>query len=130
MGNSNAPMLPAKLPGTGVARDTSQRVRPSGDRPTVRKILSDRSYVGKLVRLSGTCLEYGHLAEGGPPKTRSDWQLEQGGVAIYVAGPLPPGCLGASSAPTVTVTAMVRQDTISVNSSNPRRARQYLEIVR
>jgi hypothetical protein len=130
IGNSNAPLLPSKLPLSGVGRDSSHRMGPNSDRPTVRTILNEPLYVGKLVSLSGLCAEYGHLAEGGPPKTRSDWQLSQDGAAIYVTGPMPPGCLAASSPPTVTITAKVRGDTIVVNSPSTRRTRRYLEIVR
>lgn len=103
----------------------------SGAKPraTVRSILEDPSSIGTTVRLTGMCSVFGSLAEGTPPVTRSDWQLSQSGVAIYVTGRPPAGCAMGSSPKEVTITARVLQDTLPANPARPRRPRQYLEIV-
>lgn len=115
---------PAKLPtATRTSADSTRK------RPTVRTLLTDPSSVGRTVRITGLCLGYGNRAEGPPPFSRSDWQLAQDEVAIYVVGRIPTQCAPNGPPSTVTITALVRQDTLRANTMRPRRPRQYLELI-
>ena len=95
---------------------------------TVREVLDSSALVGQRVRVAGRCLGYGgKLAEGAPPRTPRDWQLESGGVAVYVVGVLPPGCSATEGGrDTVTITATVAQDTLPALGGGPGRPRRYL----
>ena len=95
---------------------------------TIRQLLDSDSLVGVQVRVSGRCLGYSaQIAVGSPPLTRSDWQLEDGEVAIYVSGPLPSGCSAtAGSSDRITVTAIVAQDTLSPLGNRRAMPRRYL----
>lgn len=112
--------------------DTTPIVAPRRqvDVPTVaiQELLDSDTYVGKTVRVTGRCLGYGKpVAVGGPPLTRSDWQLEANGVAIYVSGPLPQGCSPTEGAtePT-TMLARVEEDTLPALGERPATPRRYL----
>jgi hypothetical protein len=97
---------------------------------TVREVLDSSALVGQRIRVAGRCLGYGsNLAEGTPPRTRSDWQLESDGAAIYVVGALPPRCSameGEGGEDTVTITAIVAEDTLPAPDGGPGRPRRYL----
>jgi hypothetical protein len=95
---------------------------------TVRDVLSDPAFAGRAIRISGTCLGYAKpVAEGGPPLTRSDWQLEDGGVAIWVSGPVPDGCSPTEGSKTrSTIAARVAQDTLQAFGGKAPKARRYL----
>ena len=95
---------------------------------SVRELLASSAHVGKTVRVAGRCLGYGKIvAEGTPPLTRSDWQLEDGGLAIYVSGPLPEGCSPTEGSQTVsTIYARVAQDTLRGFGNQEPKARRYL----
>ena len=92
---------------------------PSGGGPTtatVHEILTTPALVGRTVDVTGRCLGYSapFIAKGSPPLTRSDWQLEDQGEAVWVSGALPTGC--SATQPAVgrsTISAVVAQDTLS-----------------
>ncbi len=98
-------------------------------RTTVHALLTTPSLVGRTVEVNGRCLGYSSptIAKGAPPLTRSDWQLEDQGEAIWVSGPLPAGCTSTipATAPGL-VTATVAQDTLPGLGGQAALARQYL----
>jgi len=95
---------------------------------TVREILESGTYLGHRVRVSGRCLGYSAaVAEGGPPLTRSDWQLEDDGVAVYVSGSMPDGCSPTQgSTGRTAIDAVVAQDTVPALGDRLPRPRRYL----
>lgn len=95
---------------------------------TIQQLLNSDSLIGEWVRVSGRCLGYtAQVAVGPPPLTRSDWQLEDGEMAIYVSGSLPNGCSATEgSSDRITVTAMVAQDTLPALGNRPAMPRRYL----
>ena len=97
----------------------------------MREVLESSAFVGQEIRITGRCLGYGKsVAQGGPPRTRSDWQLEDDGAAIYVTGPLPTGCSAtAGSAAPTTITARVAEDTIRALADHSASARRYLVVM-
>lgn len=102
----------------------------AGATVTVDAILSTASLTGKVVRVTGTCLGYRvpPVAMGSPPRTRSDWQLEAAGQAVYVTGPLPSTCdPGVGSTSPMTMVATVREDTLAASGGKPLTPRRYLE---
>jgi hypothetical protein len=95
---------------------------------SVKGVVERSVPVGDRVRVSGRCLGYtAGPAIGGPPVTRSDWQLEDGGVAVYVTGALPDGCsaTGGGASP-VAITAVVAEDSVEIGAGRTRTARRYL----
>jgi len=114
--------LPAGTAATVGAAAGKEQVR------TVRELLSSDRDVGQMVRVAGRCLGYSKpVAEGMPPRSRSDWQLEDDGVAIYVTGPLPAGCSATEgSAERTTITARVAQDTMPAMGNREATPRRYL----
>ena len=96
---------------------------------TVHAVLTTPSLTGRTVEVNGRCLGYSAptIAKGSPPLTRSDWQLEDQGEAIWVSGPLPAGCTSTTpaSAPGL-VTANVAQDTLPGLGGQSATPRQYL----
>ncbi|MEO8138134.1 MAG: hypothetical protein ABI742_00750 [Gemmatimonadota bacterium] len=96
---------------------------------TVHAVLTTPSLTGRMVEVNGRCLGYSAptIAKGSPPLTRSDWQLEDQGEAIWVSGPLPAGCTSTTpaSAPGL-VTATVAQDTLPGLGGQSAAPRQYL----
>ena len=96
---------------------------------TVHQVLTTASLAGKSVSITGTCLGYSvpTVAKGPPPVTRSDWQLEDQGEAVWVTGPLPSGCQATmASAGAVTITAEVGQDTLPALGGQAGVVRRYL----
>jgi hypothetical protein len=96
---------------------------------TVRDVLTDGSLTGLRVEVTGTCLGYSTptIAKGPPPLTRSDWQLEDQGEAVWVSGPMTPGCSATEPATTPsTITATVAQDTVPSLSGRDGTVRRYL----
>ena len=96
---------------------------------TVHQVLTTPSLAGKSVRITGTCLGYSvpTVAKGPPPVTRSDWQLEDQGEAVWVTGQLPSGCQAtAPSTSAVTIAAEVVQDTLPALGGHGGGVRQYL----
>lgn len=105
---------------------------PDGGSPvpaTVHEVLTRPSLTGRLVQVRGTCLGYSTptVAAGAPPATRSDWQLEDQGEAVWVTGALPTGCSATqpAAAPS-TITALVAQDTLPGLGGRPGVARRFL----
>lgn len=106
-------------------------IAPPTDRDTtvtVAQVLNSPALVGWRVKVTGRCLGYGTpKAVGTPPLTRSDWQMEDGAAAIWVSGPLPPGCsVTEGSTTSSTIQAVVYQDTISMKSAPEVKTRRYL----
>ncbi|HXE58532.1 MAG TPA: hypothetical protein VNK43_11080, partial [Gemmatimonadales bacterium] len=96
---------------------------------TVRELIQSSRLVGRRVMVTGRCLGYRvpPVAVGAPPRTRSDWQLEDGGIAIYVTGPLPAGCSATAGSPKVdTLVALVSEDTLPSLAGRPAATRRYL----
>lgn len=114
------------------AESAGPQVRmPSGVKDTsvtVAEIAGSGALVGKRVRVQGRCMGYSTpLAVGPPPRTRSDWQLADGSVAIYVVGDFPPGCSPTTgSTEPVTIIGVVTEDTIPARLERPVRARRFL----
>jgi len=84
----------------------------------VRTILAE-GRAGDTVRVRGLCLRLGsRAAVGGPPVTRSDWQLADAAdsaTAIWVTGDRPPDCsYDAGSKEPVDVHGIVGVDTIGM----------------
>ncbi len=96
--------------------------------PTIRELLASGALVGHRVRVTGRCLGYGRAAAvGGPPRTRSDWQLEGAGVAIYVTGQRPLACSATEgSTEATTILAIVAEDTLAARGDRPAVPRRYL----
>ncbi len=98
-------------------------------RTTVHAILTTPALVGRVVEVTGRCLGYAAptIAKGAPPLTRSDWQLEDRGEAVWVSGPLPAGCTSTVPATAAgPITATVSQDTLPGLGGQAPSPRQYL----
>ncbi len=96
---------------------------------TVADLVASAKYVGKIVTVEGRCAGWSSdLAAGGPPVTRSDWVLEDGGQGIYVTGPLPAGCSSTEGgSERVTIVARVAEDSLPVmGEGSEAKARRYL----
>ncbi|HKG91962.1 MAG TPA: hypothetical protein VKA84_08735 [Gemmatimonadaceae bacterium] len=96
------------------------------------EVAGSGAYVGQRVHVTGRCLGYSNPTTlGPPPLTRSDWQLQGAGVAIFVSGPLPGGCSATegSSAP-ITILARVAEDTLPALGKMPGTPRRYLVLIR
>jgi hypothetical protein len=92
-------------------------------------VLSNPRLVGLTLDVSGHCLGYSAptIAKGSPPLTRSDWQLEDGGEAVWVSGALPQGCTATEPSPELTtIKARVAQDTLRSLGGGSAETRQYL----
>jgi len=102
---------------------------PAPQKVSVHDVLTRPSLVGKAVEVTGRCLGYSvpTVAKGSPPVTRSDWQLEDQGEAVWVTGSMPDGCTGTTPAEAPsTITALVAQDTMPGLGGQKPVARQYL----
>lgn len=102
---------------------------PVPEKVSVHDVLTRPALTGKAVEVTGRCLGYSvpTLAKGSPPVTRSDWQLEDQGEAVWVNGPLPDGCTATTPAESAsTIAAMVAQDTMVALGGQERALRQYL----
>ncbi len=109
-------------PANGASAPTPQKV-------SVHDVLTTPSLVGKAVEVNGRCLGYSvpTVAKGSPPVTRSDWQLEDKGEAVWVTGPLPAGCTATTPAESAsTISATVAQDTVPGLGTQKGTMRQYL----
>ncbi len=100
-----------------------------GDAPavSVRTVLTTEALVGQTVVVSGYCIPAARPAKahGTQPVKRSDWQLEEHGVAVWVNGPKPAECSASPTEARSTITAVVAQDTIPA-SGRVRQIRPYL----
>ena len=98
---------------------------------SVGTLLEARPVTGARVRVTGLCYGLaGFLAAGPAPFSRSDWQLGDGAVAVFVVGPLPTNCVQTATPPLVTVQAIVLRDSAAVRIGGPLLERIYLRIVR
>lgn len=94
--------------------------------PSIRDVVASRALVGHRVRVTGRCLESGsEHALGQPPRSRHEWQLEADGVAVFVIGPRPRGCRTGGGA-TLTITALVAEDTLPAIGDLPPAPRRFL----
>jgi hypothetical protein len=96
---------------------------------TVHEVLSGGNLRGQMVEVTGTCLGYSAptIARGSPPLTRSDWQLEDQGEAVWVSGPLPEGCTATTPATGPgSITALVAEDTLPGLGGGAPSPRRYL----
>lgn len=97
----------------------------------IADLLDAPDLVGKRVQVTGMCLGYGseHMP-GPPPRTRSDWALEDDGAIIYVTGPFPAGCSGLEpGVDPVLFTAEVAVDTVTSYADNSKSARYFLVLI-
>jgi hypothetical protein len=102
---------------------------PAPQKVSVHDVLTSPSLVGKAVEVTGRCLGYSvpTLAIGSPPVTRSDWQLEDQGEAVWVTGSMPDGCTATTPAGSAsTISALVAQDTMPGLGGQKPAVRQYL----
>lgn len=102
---------------------------PAPQKVSVHDVLTTASLVGKAVEVTGRCLGYSvpTVAKGPPPLTRSDWQLEDNGEAVWVSGAMPAGCTPTAPAESAsTISALVAQDTMPGLGTQKGTARQYL----
>jgi hypothetical protein len=123
-------------PATPVPSDTVPR--PGAASPTaaagapplipLQAILAGGAEPGRRVRVEGVCIGYSRVLALGPqPRTRSDWQLVDDSVAVWVVGPYPPGCSGTVPAEQAgTFTVVVASDTLPALGTAPPRPRLYL----
>jgi hypothetical protein len=96
---------------------------------TVHELLASNALVGRMVEVTGRCLGYSSptVAQGSPPVTRSDWQLEDGGEAIWVTGPMPDGCTATEPATEPSsIQATVAQDELPDLGGYGKTQRRYL----
>ena len=121
--------MPGSTRGASPVRETAggRAVVPAAQdsvRPIAAIVGSD-ALVGRAVRIAGRCLGYGGgtAASGGPPRTRSDWQLADATGAVYVVGRRPTDCAReAGGARRVLVVGRVAEDTVrGLGASTPRR---------
>jgi hypothetical protein len=102
---------------------------PAPQKVSVHDVLTTPSLVGKAVEVNGRCLGYSvpTVAKGSPPVTRSDWQLEDKGEAVWVNGPMPQGCSATAPAESAsTISALVAQDSLTMLGGQKPVLRQYL----
>jgi hypothetical protein len=93
----------------------------------VRSLLESPPAAGTILGVTGLCYGLaGTLAAGPPPRSRSDWQLGNDTIALYVVGAIPSECVQASEPPLITITAVVERDSIATTLGGPRSERVYL----
>lgn len=98
---------------------TEQEVTPRSS--PLRDVVSSDALVGRRVLVSGRCVTP-HTAGLGQPPDSNSWQLESGGVSLYIVGPAPATC---DDNP-ITLTAFVAQDTLPAIGDLPATPRRYL----
>lgn len=97
-----------------------------GDTVSVQALVAEPArHAGRTVSVRGRCLGWNGPAMGSGPITRSDWQLGDGGQAVWVSAPYPAGCTGQGGGE-LTFRGHVEMDTITVRSTGERRPRAYL----
>jgi hypothetical protein len=81
---------------------------------SVGTVLTTQALVGHTVVVSGYCIPEATpaMAHGTQPVRSNDWQLTEGGAAVWVSGPKPAGCAESAKDERSTITAVVAQDTI------------------
>lgn len=79
----------------------------------IEDILQDPiAYSDRVVSVRGRCLGWSGPAAGPGPRTRSDWQLGGPERALWIVGPLPPGCTSTEGGTDVTVDGRVHLDSL------------------
>ena len=104
--------------------ESALHVSTYSNEPALRQLVLTRAYVGRRVRVSGRCLRGPH-ALGQPPRP-NQWQLEADGVAMFVIGARPSECALAARSDTLTITALVAEDTLPAIGDLPPVPRSYL----
>jgi len=104
-------------PGAPARADRKPMAVPGEQEPvtlTVKEVTNSSWQAGGLVSVRGTCLRRGAgQAVGAPPLTRSDWELGEDSVAVWVSGPRPPDCTAETGATvSMTVDGVVALDTL------------------
>lgn len=96
---------------------------------TIAEIVASPDLLGRKVRVTGRCLDVPYLRPiGPPPRTRRDWQITDGGGAIYVTGSFPGRC---SANEPLTIVAKVAEVTRpSLKGSQVDRTSRYLIRIR
>ncbi|MCX5751787.1 MAG: hypothetical protein NT099_09035 [Candidatus Saganbacteria bacterium] len=74
---------------------------------TIKTILGSPDYLNTAVEIQGT-YKGGYSKIGAPPKTRSDYILEDTTGQIYVSGPLPQGVSMKDIGKNITVKGIVK----------------------
>lgn len=110
------PPAPEAIPGTPIPAPRLEVVS------VAELVRTPERYAGREVALSGTCLGGSGPALGGPPRTRSDWQIGSKDAAVWVAGPFPTGCTRGSGGGYATVHGRVDTDLIPGGSGQKVRA--------
>lgn len=122
-------LLSAMLAGVLACHPANGGSVPTPQKVSVHDVLTTPALTGKAVEVTGRCLGYSvpTVAKGSPPVTRSDWQLEDQGEAVWVNGPLPDGCTMTTPAEGAsTISAVVAQDTVPGLGGQTPALRQYL----
>ena len=100
----------------------------SPERPvSLHDVVATRRLVGRRVKVVGRCSSQFRVPER-PAGSRETWQLEGDGVTVLVVGSLPNACT-ARREPTVTITALVAEDTLAAIGDLPGAPRRYLVLV-
>jgi len=121
--NGPAPAVHDSSAASRVSSDSISGVADAEDH-TVRHLLLSRAFVGRRVRVTGRCLRGVHPL--GEPPRMNQWQLESDGVAMFVIGNPPPECSLAATGDSLTVIALVAEDTLPAIGDLPPVPRSYL----
>jgi len=94
----------------------------------LRVVRDSAAFVGRTITVRGRCLEISAIrAQGPPPRARSDWQIDDGDVALFVVGPRPADCpVAEGSRANLMVTARVAEDTVPLRIGGVPQARRFL----
>ena len=95
---------------------------------SLRDVMASGALVGRRVRVRGRCLPRDEGdAPAQPTQSSTEWQLAADGIAIFVVGALPGRC-AAHGDVTVTITAIVAEDTLPPIGDLPPSPRRFLVI--
>lgn len=115
------------------------RVAPANDAPapsatavdsslSLRDVVMTDLPVGRMVRLTGRCLTMVPAFDR-PAGAEQLWQLEAGGLTVVVSGAPPRKCLTSKNTATVTITAIVAEDTLPPIADLPPTPRRFLLLI-
>ncbi len=107
-----------------LAAESTLQFTTYNDAATLRELLTTRAHLGRHVRVFGRCVRGPH-ALGQPPRA-NQWQLEADGVAMFVIGARPSECALAARTDTLTISALVAEDTLPAIGDLPSVPRPYL----
>ncbi len=79
------------VPLTTSSQSASQDTQGSPTSVLAAALQQPSAFVGKSLVVNGTFRGWQGGCKGSPPVSRQDWMLEQGGLCVYVHGPLPAG---------------------------------------